>query len=111
MRVRQTLSPPPAAALWNVPWSLERLNPARPLKHELLARRFLTTARFWRARETSGGEDSVPIEVAAAFARGRPVEVMVHPSFAQERQALLSDAWLERVGGAPLGPYLALSRH
>ncbi|MGH2902541.1 MAG: ChbG/HpnK family deacetylase [Solirubrobacteraceae bacterium] len=102
LRVRQTLSPPPTVARRNPVWSLKR---------ELLAWRFITTARFWRARETSGGEESVPIEVVAALARDRPVEVMVHPSFSEENRMLRSDAWLDCLGRAPLGPYSALLPH
>lgn len=97
--VRQTLSPPPAARQWRLPWSL---------KHGLLARRFVTTTRFWRAAETSGGVGSVPIEVAVSYARENSVEVMVHPSFPDESRILRSDVWLECLESAPLGSYAAL---
>jgi predicted glycoside hydrolase/deacetylase ChbG (UPF0249 family) len=101
-RVRQTLSPAPSAAKL----SASRL--ARRAKHELLARRFVTTARFWRAREVHGGEGAVPIAEAAAFSRERSVEVMVHPSFQTDLAVLRSDAWLEALERAPLGPYSSL---
>jgi chitin disaccharide deacetylase len=101
-RVRQTLSPAPSAGKV----SASRL--ARRAKHELLARRFVTTARFWRARELQGGEGAVPIAEAAAYSLNRPVEMMVHPSFQADLAVLRSDAWLEVLERAPLGPYSSL---
>lgn len=98
LRVRQTLSPLPGARAGN---------PARWLKHQILAWRFLTAARFWRARETSG-VGSVPIATAVEHARREAVEIMVHPSFPDEREALRSDAWLECLRHAPLAAYPAL---
>ncbi len=98
LRVRQTLSPPPGAGPGN---------PARRLKHGVLAWRFITTDRFWRARETSGA-GSVPIATAVEHARREPVEVMVHPSFPDELEALRSEAWLKCMREAPLAAYPAL---
>lgn len=100
LRVRQTLSPPPGGGPGN---------PARWLKHRVLAWRFLTTARFWRARETSG-LGSVPIATAVEHARREAVEIMVHPSFPDEHEALRSEAWLECLRDAPLAAYPALGR-
>lgn len=100
-RVRQTLSAPPQARS-----GPKRL--ARRLKHRLLARRFTTTDYFWVARELSAGDGAVPIATAAALAAERPVEIMVHPSFADELAVLRSAAWLEAVRRAPLGGYLRL---
>jgi predicted glycoside hydrolase/deacetylase ChbG (UPF0249 family) len=102
-RVRQTLSPNP----WAGHQGPSHL--ARRVKHELLARRFVTTARFWQARELHGGGGAVPIADAAAYARERPVEVMVHPSFQAELEVLRSHAWLEVLARAPLGPYSLLA--
>jgi predicted glycoside hydrolase/deacetylase ChbG (UPF0249 family) len=101
-RVRQTLSPAPSTGHHDL------AHLARRAKHELLARRFATTARFWRASELHGGECAVPIADAAAYALERPVELMVHPSFEAELAVLRSDAWLEVLERAPLGPYSAL---
>ncbi len=101
-RVRQTLSPAPS------PGRREPSDLARRVKHELLARRFVTTARFWHARELHGGGGAVPLADAAAYARGQPVEVVVHPSFDAELAVLRSDAWLEVLARAPLGPYSLL---
>jgi chitin disaccharide deacetylase len=100
-RVRQTLSPTPSGRH-------DLANLARRAKHALLALRFATTARFWRARELHSAESAVPIADAVAFSRKRPVEVMVHPSFHAELAVLRSEAWLGALGGAPLGPYSAL---
>ncbi len=101
-RVRQTLSPAPSAGRPG----LSHVGPRA--KHELLARRFSTTARFWRPREFYRGDGAVTIAEAAACARERPVEVMVHPSFQAELAVLRSDAWLEVLERAPLGPYSVL---
>jgi predicted glycoside hydrolase/deacetylase ChbG (UPF0249 family) len=100
-RVRQTLSRAPTARL-----GLNGV--ARQVKHDLLARRFVTTERFWRVRELSGADHSVPIAMAVELARSRSIEVMVHPSFGDELRALRSDAWLDVVTRAPLGAYSAL---
>jgi predicted glycoside hydrolase/deacetylase ChbG (UPF0249 family) len=104
-RVRQTLSPMPSAGHQSLSFL------SRRAKHELLARRFATTARFWQARELHGGGGAVPIADATAYALERPVEVMVHPSFEAELAVLRSDAWLEVLGRAPLGPYSLLPAH
>lgn len=100
-RVRQTLSRAPAARP-------RRNDLARGVKHKLLARRFVTTERFWRVRELSGADQAVPIATAAELARSRSIEVMVHPSFEDELRALRSDAWIKAVARAPLGAYSAL---
>jgi predicted glycoside hydrolase/deacetylase ChbG (UPF0249 family) len=101
-RVRQTLSPVPGA---------ERLGPgraARAVKHELLARRFRTTDRFWRACEISPGVGAVALADAIAFARRRSVELMVHPSLHDERRRLLSADWLAPLADAPVSSYAEL---
>ncbi|HEY7630989.1 MAG TPA: ChbG/HpnK family deacetylase [Thermoleophilaceae bacterium] len=99
-RVRQTLSPVPG----------EDGNPAVRLaqraKHGVLARRFVTTKRFWRAAELAPGGGAVPIAHAVAEAAGVPVEVMVHPSFPDEFETLRSADWVAAVEGAK--PYSAL---
>ena len=101
-RVRQTLSAPPSAGRHNLGYLPSRT------KHELLARRFVTTTRFWRALAPSG-EVVVPIADAVAYAIEHTAEVMVHPSFESELAVLRSDAWLDALRHAPLGPYSALA--
>ena len=101
VRVRQTISPLPAA----------RRGPAtiaRRAKHRSLARRFTTTTHFWAARELSPADGAIPIATAVALARTQPVEIMVHPSFAGELRVLRSELWLQALAGAALGPYSAL---
>lgn len=101
MRVRQTVSPLPGeGGLALLP---------RRLKHALLARRFQTTERFWGSREMSDDGSGVSIADAVRCARGRSVEVMVHPSFEQEMPVLSSAAWLEAIAAAPLGSYAELA--
>jgi predicted glycoside hydrolase/deacetylase ChbG (UPF0249 family) len=101
-RVRQTISPSPSAAPNGTTF-------VRAVKHRLLARRFLTTSRFWAASELSPSRDAVPLATAVAVSRERSVEVMVHPSFERELEVLRSPAWAARLGEAPLGSYAALS--
>jgi chitin disaccharide deacetylase len=81
---------------------------ASTLKHALLARRFHTTERFWCASEISLGQRSLPITDIAAHAATHTVEVMVHPSFADELPVLLGEQWRAALGGAPLGSYAQL---
>lgn len=99
LRVRQTLSPTHDDG---------RRKLARRAKHKLLAHRFLTTDRFWRARELSGVQDSVPIDAVVQCAAGLAVEVMVHPSFQSEFAVLRSEAWIESLARASLGSYSEL---
>ncbi|MGH2834302.1 MAG: ChbG/HpnK family deacetylase [Solirubrobacteraceae bacterium] len=102
MRVRQTLSPEPSKRndLRHIP---------RRVKHELLARRYITTSFFWQPQEVASGFGTVPIAQAVDFADECPVEIMVHPSFEKDRKLLHSDRWLEALSHAPLGSYAELS--
>jgi predicted glycoside hydrolase/deacetylase ChbG (UPF0249 family) len=100
MRVRQTLSP--------LPWTHGPETLARRLKHRQLARRFLTTDRFWGARELSGFDGAIPIATAVELARTHTVEVMAHPSFPGELRVLLSPDWVEALAGSTLGSYALL---
>jgi predicted glycoside hydrolase/deacetylase ChbG (UPF0249 family) len=100
-RLRQTISPLPAASPG--PRTL-----ARRAKHRLLARRFTTTSHFWMAREPSPADGAIPIAMAVGIACKEPVEIMVHPSFDGELEVLRSEAWLDVLAKAPLGPYAAL---
>ncbi len=98
-RVRQTASPLPGGRR---PAQLPRL-----CKHALLARRFLTTDRFWSPSELCDGR-GIPIADAVGWACGQSVEVMVHPSFEEEMPVLSSAAWLKAIATAPLGSYAQL---
>ncbi|HUB35241.1 MAG TPA: ChbG/HpnK family deacetylase [Solirubrobacteraceae bacterium] len=108
--VRQTLSFAPASGgpPRRGPARLPLTRVASGLKHALLARRFHTTERFWCASEISQGRRSLPLAQIAAYATAHTVEVMVHPSFADELPVLLGQEWLAALGGAPLGSYAQL---
>jgi predicted glycoside hydrolase/deacetylase ChbG (UPF0249 family) len=101
-RVRQALSFAPSARRRGA------VGLARAVKQRLLARRFLTTERFWCAGELSNGDGAVPIADAAAYATTRAIEIMVHPSFASDLAVLRSETWLAALHAAPLASYAAL---
>jgi predicted glycoside hydrolase/deacetylase ChbG (UPF0249 family) len=103
-RVRQALSFAPGTGRRGVKGL------ARGAKQRLLARRFLTTERFWCAGELSDGDGAVPIAQAAAYAVTHAIEIMVHPSFASDITVLRSEAWLSVLHDAPLASYTALRR-
>jgi predicted glycoside hydrolase/deacetylase ChbG (UPF0249 family) len=107
-RVRQALSYAPGVSPRGAKGLAKSL--ARRAKQELLARRFLTTARFWYAGELSDGDGAVPIADAAACAATRAIEIMVHPSFASDLEVLRSEAWRGALCDAPLASYAALTR-
>ena len=102
-RVRQALSFAPGVRRRGVKGL------ARRAKQALLARRFLTTDRFWCAGELSDGDGAVPIADAAACAASSAIEIMVHPSFASDLAVLCSEAWLRALRDAPLASYAALT--
>ena len=102
-RVRQALSFAPGARRRGA------AGLARAAKQRLLARRFLTTERFWCAGELSDGDGAVPIADAAAYAAAHPIEIMVHPSFESDIAVLRSEAWLGALRDAPLASYAALT--
>lgn len=105
-RVRQTMSPSLSdrGVVRDTPSSV-----LRRAKHQLLARRFVTTDFFWRAGEPGDGFGAVPIAQAVAVAQEYTVELMVHPSFEDDLKLLCSAGWLEALREAPLGSYAMLS--
>ncbi|HEY2535906.1 MAG TPA: ChbG/HpnK family deacetylase, partial [Solirubrobacteraceae bacterium] len=105
-RVRQALSFAPGARGHSVRGQVKGL--ARAAKQGLLARRFLTTERFWCAGELSDGDGAMPIADAATHAATHTVEIMVHPSFELDITVLRSGPWLRVLHEAPLGSYAAL---
>jgi predicted glycoside hydrolase/deacetylase ChbG (UPF0249 family) len=100
-RVRQTLSRTPSE-----PPGFKKL--ANRVKHEMLARRFNTTDRFWRALEVSGGDGAIAIAAAVELSLSQSIEIMVHPSFESELRILRSDVWLEALSRSRLVAYSAL---
>ena len=107
-KVRQALSFAPGAEQSGARGLVKGL--ARVAKQRRLARRFLTTERFWCAGELSDGDGAVPIAQAAAYAATHTVEIMVHPSFESDITVLRSGPWLRALHEAPLGSYAALAR-
>ncbi len=107
-KVRQALSFAPDAERSGARGLLKGF--ARSAKQRQLARRFLTTERFWCAGELSHGDGAVPIAQAAAYAATHTVEIMVHPSFALDIAVLRSGPWLRALHEAPLGSYAALAQ-
>jgi hypothetical protein len=107
-RVRQALSFAPGAKPRGAKGLAMGL--ARVAKQRLLARRYLTTERFWCAYELSDGDGAVPIADAAAYAATHAIEIMVHPSFESDIAVLRSEAWLEALRDAPLASYASLAR-
>jgi len=106
-RVRQALSFAPGARSLGARGLVKGL--ARAAKQRLLARRFLTTERFWCAGELSAGDGAVPIAQAAAYAATHTIEIMVHPSFESDITVLRSGPWLRALHESPLGSYAALT--
>jgi predicted glycoside hydrolase/deacetylase ChbG (UPF0249 family) len=106
-RVRQALALAPGASSHGAKGLVKSL--ARGAKQRALARRFLTTERFWCAGELSDGDGAVPIVTAAAYAQTHAIEIMVHPSFESDIAVLRSGPWLRALHEAPLGSYTALT--
>jgi hypothetical protein len=92
MRVRQTRSGPPG----------RRAHALSRAKHALMARRFVTTACFWALDDVA---TDAALDACVRTAAARPVEVMVHPSFAGELERLAEQRWTATIARAPLGDY------
>jgi predicted glycoside hydrolase/deacetylase ChbG (UPF0249 family) len=107
-KVRQALSIAPGAERSGARALLKTF--ARAAKQRQLARRFLTTERFWCAGELSDGDGAVPIARVATYASTHTVEIMVHPSFESDLTVLRSAPWLRSLHEAPLASYAALAR-
>jgi predicted glycoside hydrolase/deacetylase ChbG (UPF0249 family) len=107
-RVRQALSFAPGARERGAKGLVKAT--AREAKQRALARRYLTTERFWCAGELSDGDGAVPIVQVVAYAARRSVEIMVHPSFETDIAVLRSGPWLRALHEAPLDSYAALTR-
>ncbi|PTL58467.1 ChbG/HpnK family deacetylase [Paraconexibacter algicola] len=102
-RVRQTRSAPPGAGAPRTPQAL-----ASTAKATLMRRRFTTTSRFWAIADVHPALEGAGLDAALAAARGRTVEVMVHPGFPDELPLLLADDWRAFVAAARAGDYGAL---
>jgi predicted glycoside hydrolase/deacetylase ChbG (UPF0249 family) len=76
--------------------------PHAAAKATWMAQRFRTTARFWGIEELLR---TGTLEVALDEAHRLPVEIMVHPTFTEDLEFLLSDAWAQRLRDVPRGTY------
>lgn len=102
-RVRQTRSPAPhAPRVWAGP------RVARRVKHRLLSSRFHTTQRFWAIDDVHPARGGSGFDRAASIVHREPVEIMCHPSFAEDLPLLLDQPWLDFVRSTPSGSYEAL---
>ena len=75
----------------------------RTARDQLLARRFSTTDHFLSVRSVWPPLGGVLSRLE--LARTSSVEVMVHPSFADEYPELTSEPWRAALAGAPLGSF------
>jgi len=95
-------------ALWSYPSTRSAMGVARALRRVLTARGHLTTHYFFDIAELHrGGAGEMAARVG--LAAGTAVEVMCHPGFDHELEALRSDAWRTAIAGAPLGSYRDLA--
>jgi len=91
-------------ALWSWPSTRTAMGLARGARRELTARRFLTSRYFLDIAELHRlGPETM--EERVSLARGASVEVMAHPGFGHELEALRSPAWAESIASVPRGSY------
>lgn len=94
-------------ALWSYPSTRSAMGVARAARRALTARGHLTTRYFLDIAEL---HRDAPAELTAriGLAARTSVEVMCHPGFGHELEALRSAAWGEAIEAAPLGSYREL---
>jgi len=102
IKLRTTLTPMRSgcASLSDVP---------RFLKHAAIRRRFRVTDAFLAVSRLCGRDGPEGLRSAIDLSREADVEVMVHPSFAEELPLLLSPGWRAALAPAALGSYSDLS--
>ncbi len=91
-------------ALWSYPSTRSAMGVARALRRALTARGHLTTRYFLDIAELHRGGPAATAE-RTGLAASASVEVMCHPGFGHELEALRSDAWASAIAAAPLGSY------
>lgn len=94
-------------ALWSYPSTRSAMGLARALRRGLTARGHLTTRYFLDLAELHRGSPAQLTERIDLASRSS-VEVMCHPGFDHELEALRSAAWCEAIEAAPLGSYREL---
>jgi predicted glycoside hydrolase/deacetylase ChbG (UPF0249 family) len=91
-------------ALWAWPSTRSAMGFARAARRGLTARRYLTTRYFVDIAELHRlGPDAM--EQRVSLARTASVEVMAHPGFGHELEALRSPAWAAAIAALPRGSY------
>lgn len=95
-------------ALWSYPSTRSAMGVARALRRGLTARGHRTTRYFLDVAELHRGS---PEELArrVGLSSQTSVEVMCHPGFDHELEALRSPAWRAAIDAAPLGSYRDLA--
>lgn len=105
------LSPaiPPATRIRNAFTDTYRPNPLtdalRSARRRLLARRFVTTDRFFSIESVWPGLKGPPPMDRLELARHSSLEVMVHPSFPHEYEPLQSPEWVGALENLPAGTF------
>jgi predicted glycoside hydrolase/deacetylase ChbG (UPF0249 family) len=91
-------------ALWAWPSTRSAMGVARGARRFLTAHRHLSTRYFLDISELHRlGADAM--ERRVSLARGASVEVMAHPGFGHELEALRSPAWAAAIAALPRGSY------
>jgi chitin disaccharide deacetylase len=96
-------------ALWGWPSSHTAMGLARAARRLGTARRSLTTRYFFDIAELCRRLPPEALARTLSLSRTSSVEVMAHPGFAHEREALTSRAWEQAIAQQPLGSYRALA--
>lgn len=91
------------------PATKSTMGAARALRRFLTARSFLSTRYFFDIAELHRLHPAVEVARRLSISRGASVEVMAHPGFGHELEALSSPAWKSTIDDLPLGSYLDLS--
>lgn len=71
----------------------------------LAVRRRFRSLRFVSLRDLHPDLGGIGLDRLPSLARRTDVEVMVHPAWDEERQVLLSEAWLQMLAGLPTGSH------
>jgi predicted glycoside hydrolase/deacetylase ChbG (UPF0249 family) len=96
-------------ALWSWPGTRTAMGAMRAARRAFTYRAFLTTRDLISIHELFE-PDAVGSERRLRAALGSSVEVMAHPGFPHEREALMSERWERLLAGIPTGSYADLRR-
>lgn len=96
-------------ALWSWPSERSAMAAARAARRFLTARRFITTRYFLDISQLGLVDGTAHAALRVGLSRSASVEVMCHPAFDHELEALRSPAWTTVLSELPLGSYRDLS--